>query len=349
MLDLAKVARNESDPTLALLRRSELPCPDAVPPNIWAKLSPGQRLARSFESIGKRFSSESSDLGLSESDFLRMTFKELDVSDRAADVITALVAAGCANEKNPTIAALVAAVNDVVNAGRPLECVISQCIAKAPDVRPAKLDYFTGRETRPRTIARFTAGLECKGWDKLSRILNDVAYPIQVTMLLGDMDLRTIDGAERWADAVSLDRLDDELRDVRNEVSRDARVRFGAENVTVRGWSEFYTVPEFQAAVDRAEDIGRWSDRALIAESTDLYKQYGYRRLQRELDIAPEVMDRFILDDVVRTAAQYRLEADIAARERAIQLWAESVPNKMWPIKISNYDGAGYAPAIVLV
>lgn len=346
---VAERARDERDTSCDTLRDAEFPRPEGLSEGVWARLGQGQRAARLIDGWRKLATGRAEELGLTEADFLRCSCSELEVSQQAAEAVVAIVQCGLSNAKNPTIMNLIERVNQAVTRGEPLQFVVSQCIAKSPVVRPAKLDFFTGRDARPRDIPCFTAGLERKGWSQLRELLGRLNYPSSVTMMLGDMDLLTIDGARLWATPGSLRRLRAELTGFRESIRDSARTLFGPEGVRVQGWSDRYSVTDFDAALARAEDLSRWQDRSLIPASADLYRQYGYRELQRTLGLPAQAMDTFILNDVVRTAAQYRMEADIVQQDGAIQLWAESVPDRIWPIRISNYDGAGYVPAVALV
>lgn len=346
--ELAAAARDESNTSFADLRQADFKKPDNISPEKWKRLSGGQRAARYLDSWRKYATGSAGDIGLSEADFLRMTLDSLNISERAANVAISLVNCGLANQSNPTIIQVVKNIQKAVDQNQPIRCTVSQCIAKAPTVRPAKLNYFIGRQTVPQQMPCFTDGLEEKGWQGLERLIKKVDYSVKITMMLGDMDIYTIDGATRWACPASLARLQSELAEVRVRVAESAQRRFGSA-VEVRGWSERYSVQDFEVALTRAADYSRWSDRDLFTESEDLYRQYGYRDQEIELNIPSAKMDQFIIDDVVRTAAQYRLEADLIRTDGALQLWAESVPNRIWPIKISNYDGGGTVPALVLV
>ena len=79
------------------------------------------------------------------------------------------------------------------------------------------------------------------------------------------------------------------------------------------------------------------------------YKMWGYEAMARKFSISPDCLREFIRGDVIRTAAQYRLEASILQRQRVIQAWAEKVGYATWPMEISNYDNAGIPPSLMLV
>ncbi len=71
--------------------------------------------------------------------------------------------------------------------------------------------------------------------------------------------------------------------------------------------------------------------------------------MARQLGIDNDKLDSFILGDVQRMAAQYRVEANYIQRSNGIQLWCEAVPNPGWPIQISNFDNAGYVASLIMV
>ena len=287
---------------------------------------------------------------LAEDEYLRMAYSDLGISRVAANIAVTLFGSCLAATTNPTMDQVVEYVAQQTRAGEPLRFIMSQCIAKGEQIRPGKMNYFLDGTTTDEPIERFAKGIEAKGWELVKGLAKRVNYPVEIVLMLGDMDYFTMDGCALWANADSTERWESEMRALQSEVRERAEEFFGSNPVSVERWSDRYSVDDFSAALEKAKDREGWTDQGVFAASTDMYlEQWGYRALAARRGVDLETMEAFIAEDVVRTAAQYGLEAAIARAESAMQVWAERVPIPTWPIQLSNYDGAGYTPSIVLV
>lgn len=337
---LAELKLEAEDQNELLIERST-----RMPEQVWQELSALQRARSTLKEWIKQL--KSNDPEISREDYLRFVLDK-GISDEAARVVFELLDRTYYNQNNPSVTALAENVVAQVTSGNPLRFSMSQCISKGPTIRPGKLDYFLFGKQDRKDPATFCDGLESKGWEKLRQIAREVGYPIEIEIIVADMDFLTIDGGMKWCTPESLERLKAELLVLKEAVAQKAARFFKAvpAEVTVRSWSEFYSYSDYEAALVAASDPSNWPDRTVIEASRSLYEYY-YGNYRGKIDDAD--LDRFIFEDVTRTAAQYRLEADITIKRGRIQAWAEQVPSPIWPIDVSNYNRAGYAPSLLLL
>lgn len=319
--------------------------PEFIPEAVWNRLDDLQKARTILKSWIRDL--KKSKIELAEEDYLRLALDK-NVPDEAARVALTLLEFTYYNKKNPAIVQLTDYIVDQVKSGRPLRFSISQCISKATRIRANKLDYFMNEDCSMRTVEQFTDGLEAKGWNEIKAITRSLCYPVEIEFLLADMDLLTIDGCQRWCTAESLDRLQYELAALKESVAIKVQDFFADVPVpiVVRSWSEFYTYDDYLEALKIASDPSNWPDRSIIKASQDLYDYYYGSYRGKVDDVA---LDRFTFGDIVRTAAQYRLESNIILTRNRIQAWAEHVPSPTWPIQISNYNQKQQAPSVILL
>lgn len=346
---LSSRSTTDTDGTLTALSEVTLPHLRDVRPDVLAALPPKQRAIHILDVFRRQLAEPSDDIRLTEPDFLKMLLRDNPISDLGARVASALVTSGCAGERNPTIPNVVSAVDEAVRQGRPLECIASVCLTSSPVIEQVKINVRTDRASPPCSLDAFATDFEEQGWNRLKRIFQTVPYRVHLTLLLDDIDLYTIEGAGTWADADSRVRLAREIDKIHAEVVKRAQLFFGARSVSVGRWSTYVPEDRFNHALHVAEDMGRWINPALLSSSFDVYKMRGYRMIQHSAAIPEQLMDRCILEDVTRRAAQYRLQADIVRSFQGIRLWVEPMPMRTWPLELSNYDGAGFAPTLFLV
>jgi hypothetical protein len=77
-------------------------------------------------------------------------------------------------------------------------------------------------------------------------------------------------------------------------------------------------------------------------------KQWGYAALAQKMGLDEDTLNSFIIGDVQRMAAQYRVEANYVEAREGIQLWCEAVPNPGWPLQLSNFNGAGFIASLIM-
>lgn len=348
--NLREAATDASFPAPPLPKGVSLGKPEHTPADTWEGLSFSQQFRSALQNFAGRVRND--EYPLEEKDYLRLTYPGTFISDEAADTILKLIEISVDPQRNETIPRLVEYVASKVHQEAPLQLIVSQCLEKSDEIRPGKLDYFLNNITQKREVQQFARGVEAKGWEKIERLIKEVSYPIEIQILIGDMDFFTLDGCGEWCDQSSLDRLPFEMAQQRNLLAHSVIERFGPQApITVGLWSDRYNYSEFLSYFERARDPQSWRDQeALFGESREMYlNQWGYRNIGRELKLSEDQLDSFIREDVCRTAAQYRLESDIAIQQDAIQGWAEKVPKPQWPIRISGYDGRPTAPSLLLL
>ena len=158
-----------------------------------------------------------------------------------------------------------------------------------------------------------------------------------------------LDGCSSWCEKGWDNRLADEVSSISKDLQARARSYFSCD-IQVSGWSSIYQSKLIEDELVRAKDETVWQNREqLIDSSLTIYlKQWGYETIASRMGISLNEIKRFIIGDVTRTAAQYKVEARQVKSLDGIQLWCEAVPNPSWPIRISNYDGEDFVPGLLI-
>lgn len=332
-----------------------------TPPSIWDGLTPLQQvqiIRRRWAGIISR-----NEVSLGTDDYLQMAYPDLEITPEVREVLYRFLTLAQVEEKNPTTDALIRYIVQIVSAREPIRMVMSQCIGKEDVVREGKLNFFLKGELG-RNISQFSTELEAKGWSKLKMLIDGLGYPVQITLMLGDMDTFTLDGCREWCSPQSIQQFEQEMCRLQGDVQIAVDDAFGAGIVTVERWSSYYRLADFMIYLEEAQQAFQEALRAgknpkeerlrrlrvIMKQGTMPYfKYWGYDRLAPRFGVSRDAMCDFVQNDIIRTAAQYRLEAKIVEREGAVQVWAESCGNKYWPMNISNYDSAGIPPSISLL
>jgi len=347
LLNGASTLNNEVDITLDNFSFEK---PKVVPDRVWDDLDNSSRASDYVRRFARFLRSKAANSIILETDALKLSYPELAPTEREAQIILNLLSYSLLNDRNPSIDLLVQVCIERMRSNQPLQILTSQCISKAEEVRPAKLDFFLKQNRTLKEPATFIKGVEIKGWEILKHLCQSIDYPLEVTIMVGDMDYYTLDAVRSWCRPEALLRLDLELAQCTAELDKKRQCFFGDLDVSIRRWSELYNYCDFRTYYANAICLERWQETRLIEDSKRIYLyNWGYEDLRLRMRLNEAEIDSFIVEDVVRTAAQYRLEADICKGLGCIQAWAETVPTKMWPVRLSNYDGAGFLPSLILV
>ncbi len=335
-------------PLTAVDRSLTQSCPDAV----WEKLTGPQRGSRLVSAWSKAVSAERYGDIFAEADYLRAAVRDIELSDEAVAITQTLLQNSVHARNNRTIPALASAVQTALSDGQPLQLWVSQCLDKGAQMMAFHNEYRLGRINGNKPgLDCFAEGVKLTAWEQLKALRDSVSYPQQITMLLGDMDYFTVFQLQEWLSQDSLPAFKAEMQERRSEVQARADAYFGRGNVSVRLWSEFYGLKDFEAAQARAATPGNWQNYSVLMPSSErMYlDQWGLADWGEQEGIPEATLRAIVRSEITRTVAQYRLESNIAADCRAIQAWAERVPTPTWPISISNYDGTREVPSLLLV
>lgn len=274
-----------------------------------------------------------------------------DCSGNEAAAICDILSIG-KNKKNPTVDALIIGMINSLRTETPVQFWVSQCIGKASEVRLHKLDYFCKPDSeKPRNVELsdcVALGLESKCWPELRRMQNAVRS--NITILLGDQDFFTLDAMDEWASEDSITRLQKDLDALFSNTQKMAKEYFGLESSVVR-WTMLYDKAQFLEELDKAKVAKElWLSGKFKRGSIRPYMtSWGYPAIAKDRGISEQALSEFIENDIVRTAAQYRIESRIAAQRSVVQCWAETCGDPLWPIAISNYDKQGVPASIPLL
>lgn len=351
MLPELYIQRLEED-TWSYQSSCSLPRPRTKPEEVWLRLTPPQQArvwVRHWSNLVLSKDAERR-VPLSVEDLLRMLYA--DLTSEEVEVLSTLWMSTRNNECNPTWERIVSSIVGSIRTREAIRFILTQCIAKNPAVRKGKLQYFLGKvcDASPQ---RFVQELEEKGWKELEKLLGAlcyIPYPACASIYLGDMDFYTLDACGSWCTPASLDGLECELCSLEEEVRKRAYAVFGEERVDVRRWSQEYSLDAFKGYRERASENSAWRTEKFMRRSRAPYfSVWGYEKIARTMGVAMEQMRSFVDEDIVRTAAQYRLEADCVLRSGGVQLWAERSASPLWPIQISNYDSSGSPPSLLLI
>jgi len=324
--------------------------PSKVNAEVWGQLADYQKARRCLQRVRNTVLAQAESGNISELEFMRMTHSDIEISDKAGEIVFGLLKENSPRAPNPSVSSLVRNVANAVKEGRDIRIAASFCLDKGDEVRPGKLGYCLHGGPIDREISLFVKGVETKGFTQFSNILKTIDYPVQLTIFLGDMDYLTLDRCGHWCSVRSLERMRDEVCQAREQLEAQYKSLLPESDVRVRLWSEMYDCASYEEHLELAKDLNHWCEpEKLIEESISIYvHQWGYGALARKEGLSPEQLRRFIIGDLTRTAAQYRLEADVLRQLGAIQVWAEKVPSPTWPMRVSCYDGSEYLPSLLL-
>ncbi len=274
----------------------------------------------------------------------------------ALELVTKLLMQNIANSRNPTTHEIMSCVVGSIERDEPVKIYATQQIAEVAEVRHAKLSHFAGEKNSRPHIRQFIADTPTKpsgSWIKLRSLIQQSIYPVDLTLIIDDSSLYTIHRCEEWCDAHVLERLRHEINIACDRIAARAREFFHDERVKVSRWSEHYPNSDFRRALTRALNLSHWhsQDRTGIFETClEMHcDPWGYRELCKSKGLSSYKVDYVIVSDLIATAAQQRLRADVVRRDEAISVWSTYAgPDALWPVLLSNYDGVGYAASLIV-
>jgi hypothetical protein len=168
-----------------------------------------------------------------------------------------------------------------------------------------------------------------------------------INIILGDMDFLTLDNANVWIGKTGIINSQKEVENLKLNLEKQIKKDYPKLNIDCSKWSDKYTLLEFKTQYQKAKvTTEEWLTPELLKQSIYPYFEFwGYQDIQKELKLTRNEMETFIKEDLIKTAAQYRLESN-KVNPGSITIWAESTSNPNWPLIISNYDKAGIPPSI---
>ena len=319
--------------------------PENVTEELWKGLSYGQKQMRRVRKLANRIMRR--DLELSDGDMLGILYEKEGITPEAIAAIEQMWAGSKLNDRNPTRDRLAPYVIGQLRMDQPIRFSLSQCLAKDPSVREGKMAWCLQGEQK--STRKFLEGVEMKGWKELKKIMDGLPVASQATVYLGDMDFRSLDCCEQWCTPEDMACLTDQAAALRESLQTKADVFFGANRVTVRLWSEEYNTAAYREETGYAGADKAWRTEEFMQTSRYPYlERWGYRTIAKKLGLQPGEIGTFIDNDIIRTAAQYRVESRIMQTRGNIICWAETVASALWPIQISEYDGKGGPPQLIL-
>jgi hypothetical protein len=351
-LYLKQLTNSERLSQLALKYKDNKPLkPEKTPDNRWFELTQQQQLTAYLSSFAKRWASQvqrNTELKLSSSDYLMLGYPNLKINENEAIIISNLLqACQTSNINNPTLEKVLEYCCVQIRSNNPISLEVSQCIAKEPEVRQRKLAYFLELK-KSANLEKFVEKLEAKKWEVLKKMIDSSGYPLEIKILLGDQDFYSLDGGFDYYTEKEKEILESEIEKLQSQTKIDIKNFFDDDDskISVQRWSDRYSRDDFEKQLKSASEDQEWLTEDLLKTSmAPYYRSWGYNGLAKELSISDQDMKMFIRNDIIRTAAQYRLEAN---RIEGIQLWAETTGAPFWPIQISNYDQVGIPPSLVL-
>lgn len=275
-----------------------------------------------------------------------------DCSSANANCVADVLSITSLPHKNPTLDIFVQTMLAGLAGAESPDLWISQCIAKKPEVRLNKIDYFCKPAAeRPANVSLqegVVLDLEAKKWEEIRQISNATSFKIR--LLIGDQDFFTLDALDEWASAETVFAIEQELSIFTESIRQRASEFFGPA-VIVDRWSALYSKNDCISEYENAKNSkDTWLTGKFRRASERPYLQsWGYPAIAAGKNIPEPVLRQFIEDDIIRTAAQYRVESNIIKERKAIQCWAETCGDPIWPITLSNYDQKGSPPSISLL
>lgn len=317
-------------------------------------LTPPQRARVFLQRWQNRISKVRVGEELTNADFAALAFPTLDLSKTGTRILEVFSKFDCGGQRNPTWSELARYVCNATEKGEPLKFFLSMCLQKSSATIEGKDRFILKRNSRGSSEQgmsfRASDGVKFAALFKLKSLLSELDYPATVEIALGDTDYTTIFRMNEWAGSGQRDAFEIEMEARRRETVEQVSKLIPNCDVSVLRWSELYSSSEFEQALRLARDPTRWRNREwLFQTSSEMYlEQWGFESWGEKFELSRGQVQAIVEEEIVRTAAQYRLEGEIVARRSAIQTWGEQTPKPIWPILITNYDGALAIPSIAL-
>ena len=332
------------DPPELRLRR-----PENVQPAVWAGLAADSRRKAVRAAVLRTVQTEEAPTA----DVLAVLYGKEGITEPQIRALDALWNGSQFNDKrNPTVRQLIAYVMERMREGKPLRLALTQCIDNDPELYRRCLGRWLREndlgDLPARPAERFVRGRVDKGGDALRSMLAALPRDTEAVLYLGDRDFSTISECDACLSDAELERLEGELAALQATTQREMDEATDGR-VEVRRWSQDYDLSAYGAQLARADGDRRWLDDRLRRQSEREFLQcWEFEGLFRELPVSPSRLAPYVESRVVRTAAQYRLEANLVRQAEAVQLWAEKAGDPLWSLRISDYDGSGLPPSLIL-
>lgn len=221
------------------LQTDPIALPTSSTANIWNQLKPAQQARQRVRRILTICGNE-----LNDADRIRMMYGDT-VSYEVAEVCDTLLNTTLPVKSNSTIPQVIEYTSKQIEQGKPIQLTVTQCISRGNACRERELQDWFGLEYDKSTAPEFLNGLQKKGWQALKKIQTNVGYPVQIQMLLGDMDYFTMDQVNKWCTPEQLQLLSVNLRSLNQQIQAEADAYFGTGIVQVNRWSNFYDLENF--------------------------------------------------------------------------------------------------------
>jgi hypothetical protein len=331
--------------------------PDRLPEKVWTGLNDTQRWRRVLEIRQRSAAGKIKNL-LTDTDRLIMAYGDRNLTPDDIATLQCFLDNSICNNGNPTWDSLVDYVVEKRTSGEPMELALSLCIDSDPELNRRGAAKFFAQESasipnslRSQPVDRFVRG--CLNLEdtkrKLRPLLAGLPASTVLTVRLGDMDFWTVNEVDQCLLPEELAALQEQVAALRAEVQADMDTSFGPEKVCVRQWSDDsgYSLDTFRAEQVKAEGDQEWLTPQLLGQSLYEFVQFWEANgLTAERYIEQDRrFERWARSRIIRIAAQYRTEADLIP---GIQLWSERAGNPLWSLRISDYDGKGLPPSLIL-
>ncbi|RIL10699.1 MAG: hypothetical protein DCC75_03810 [Proteobacteria bacterium] len=161
---------------------------------------------------------------------------------------------------------------------------------------------------------------------KLRKLLRSINYPAFLTIALDDLS----DDGEKQGH------------------SQDSRFKafFDCEEIAIKRWSREFKSREIIEAKKRAADFSNWR----TAAQTRIFEtmlEFCFQPRGAGSGASPE---KRALEELSTLAALYSLMAKKVRQLGAVAVWEScGVRPPLWPVFLSNYDGQGFVPSIILL
>lgn len=257
------------------------------------------------------------------------------------------------SKNNPTTQHIKNCVALSTAQGEPVKLLVTQGLQASAELQKGWISHLLNCPVEPRNISAFAVQTYPIGWLGLRNLVDELAYPFDITFLLDDIALRTMYACDRWCSGQELARFENEAHIWRNQIEEQAKNFFAGGFIKVEMWSSRYGVFGYEQALRKVSDWNSWAKRdetGLVETCLELdCSPFRSRGLYRELGLESSEMRQVILSGLLGMVANFRLQADTAIKQESLLVWTQGArANSFWPVVLSNYDGQGYAASLVL-
>jgi hypothetical protein len=281
---------------------------------------------------------------LSPEDMLICIYPELNLTQKESIEIYNFLKLDKLEDNNPTNILIVKYLAECMRAGEAVDLTMSVCIGITSELRSDNIKSKFGLELSGTD--KFYTKIEVNRLDEIVEAIRKSDLEFNINFRLGDMDWKNL--IDTCYGSMGSQSADYELTLAMQNFIEGIKEKYPDINFKVEKWSDFYNYNKLTNSFDAAnQSSAQWLKPDFKKQCRYLYlNSWGYGDIFKDLWLDQDEMDKFIEQDIIKTAGQYRLESEFA---NGISVWAQGYGKSSWPLQMTNYNNAGLPPSISIV